>query len=122
MRKDDPSTPTKGKSPGRLYLQFKCECRPRPDMVETSTSDYASVHQTLEGPRAQQVIIYVYEDVLSLYHSSERPLILIDLRCEVAPQETIWDSDETLAISTDCHLLDRISKDMLPTGLVSSSL
>ena len=90
-------------------------------MVETSTSDYASVHQTLEGPRAQQVIIYVYEDVLSLYHSSERPLTLIDLHCEVAPQETIWDSDETLAISTDCRLLDRISKDMLPIGLVSSS-
>ena len=104
MRKSDPLTPVEGECPERLYLRSECECQPRPDVVETSTSDCASARQTLEGPRAQQVIIYVYENVLNLYHSSERPLTLIDLRCEVAMQETIWDSDETLAVLTNCCL------------------
>ena len=39
----------------------------------------------------------------------EAPLPLTNLRREVAPLEIVWDSDETLAVSTDHHLLDRVS-------------
>ena len=76
--------------------------KPRLQIMPSS----AKLQQDL-GPR--KVIIYVYEDVFGLHRSSRGPLPLTSLRCEVAPLETVWDSDETLVVSMKHRLLDCVS-------------